>query len=340
LDSKRLPEVFCVRLFLILFFEEMCELKSMQVADAHVDVLYRMITRGHNFHGSSSLQASATRLQIGNVQTQVFALFVETHLTSTDQFSNVLAMIDLFYTHVELAGKVRSVRNLSDLQTARTNREVAAILSLEGAGCLATDIRLLHILHRLGVRGIGLTWNPANALADGCGESRNAGLTTSGFDMLNEVKRLGMWVDIAHLSDNGVKDVMRCFDGPIMASHANIRSVYHHRRNLEDETIQEMILRKGWLGLTFEGSFLADAQEVDIDSICRHIDYVLKLGGSSILGFGSDFDGLSHVPRELNNSADYVTFANVLVHRYGETLAADLLFGNFERYLNTVLPVE
>lgn len=308
-----------------------------RVADAHVDVVMRMDIEGHPFYGESPLQASAQRLNAGGVHTQVFALYVSPEMTEDAQLEAVLRGIDVFNHDIVRVGHVRAVRNRSHLREARMRGEVAAILSLEGGGCLHGQIRLLRILFELGVRGVGLTWNLANALADGCREPRGGGLTGAGRAVVEEMIRLGMWIDIAHLADAGVADIFRMTDAPVMASHANVRSVYAHPRNLHDEVIREIIRRNGWMGLTFEASFV-NKGSVTVDDIWMHLDRVLSLGGEQNVGFGSDFDGTSHAIKHLETAADYASLAQKVEERYGRILAERILFQNFEEYLLRQLP--
>lgn len=307
------------------------------LADAHVDVLYRMQEQGHAFYGPSKLQAGAERLLEAGVATQVFALYVSPTLPAEYQFELVVRQIDLFYEQVVRESVVRPVHNFLDLQGARTNGELAGILSLEGGGCLRGRTDLLRVLHRLGVRGIGLTWNHANELADGCREERGGGLTAAGLEVAMEAGRLGMWVDLAHLADRGVSDLFKRTSGTLMASHANCRSVHRHPRNLTDDVLQELFHRKGWLGLVFEATFVGADGAQSVEHVLAHLDHALKLGGENFVGLGSDFDGTSHPVLGLADASDYPAFAQLLEDRYGAELAEKILFKNFEDFLERTL---
>ncbi|MDQ0189301.1 dipeptidase [Alicyclobacillus cycloheptanicus] len=311
---------------------------TLPVADAHVDVLMRMSEEGAPFAGDSPLAASLERLQMGHVTTQVFALFVWPRLPETVQLEKVLQGIDLFYTEVAATGRVQPVKSKQEYQAAAASGKIAGLLSIEGAGCLRAQPHLLRVMYQLGVRGMGLTWNDANALADGCGEPRNGGLTTAGRRIVQEMQHLGMWIDLAHLGDHGVRDVLDLVDGPVMASHANARKVHAHRRNLPDEVIREIVRRQGWIGITFEGSFLNHPAAASLDDVFRHLDHFLELGADDCLGFGSDFDGTSNAVPNLSSAADYARLSEALVKRYGEGLAHKLCHQNFERFLLKVLP--
>lgn len=309
------------------------------VADAHVDVLWRMEHEQLSFYGeASSLMAGYQKLLAGGIHTQVFALFTMPTASAGEQAESILRQIDLFYGQVAKSNKVQPVTSAADYLTAQGTGTVAAILSLEGGGCLHGQAELLRVYHRLGVRGLGLTWNLANELADGCLEPRGAGLTAQGRRVVEELGQLNMWVDLAHLADAGVRDVFKWSKGPVMASHANARAVHQHPRNLPDDVIRELVQRKGWIGLTFEASFLGPLTEVGVDDVCRHIDHMLELGAENHLGFGSDFDGTSHSVPGLENATHYEILGKLLADRYGVILAEKLLYQNFDSFLQSTLP--
>lgn len=313
-------------------------MNSFPIADAHVDVLFKLYYNELQFADDEPrLSANFPSLVSAGVETQVFAAFVDPGADAGSQLHDVLCELDAFYDQIAPLANVRLVKSRADLSAARAHGQLAALLSLEGCGCLRGSVGILRMLHELGVRGAGLTWNPANELADGCGELRGSGLTRAGRAVVREMQRLSMWIDLAHLHDAGVRDILRITDGPLIASHACARAVHHHRRNLTDDVIRELIRRDGWIGITFEASFVGDGH-VTVDDVFSHIDHVIEIGGDKNLGFGSDFDGASNDIVGLTNSQDYLSFAATLVARYGEPTAKRLLFDNFEAFLHRQLP--
>lgn len=305
------------------------------VADAHVDALWRMVTAGGDLE--PALASSPERLRQGGVALQVFALYASAGLPPHAQWDQVLEELDYYYAAFVAQAGVTPVVSAADL-SAGAKTGLRGVLALEGAGCLAGQTWRLRTLHRLGVRGLGLTWNWANDLADGCLEARGAGLTSRGREVIREVRRLGMWVDLAHLSEAGIRDVFRMLDGPVMASHANARSVHPHPRNLTDDVLREVFARGGFVGVTFEASFVTAERSPGPAALFRHIDHMLSLGGEDNVGFGSDFDGLSRPLPGLATAADYAAFARQIAARYGHALAEKLLIGNLMRFLRSALP--
>lgn len=316
----------------------------MPVADAHVDALWKVYEQGLDFRSSSLMQADYESLVKGSVAFQVFAVFVSTRRSAQQQLTDVLGSIGQYYAQFVHTGLVRPVLWRQDLTASMPSEleidsplAIGGLLSLEGAACLQGSIYVLNALAELGIRGIGLTWNGPNDLADGCMEARGGGLTAAGKRIVKEMESLQLWLDLAHLSDAGVRDVFATNLPHVMASHANARAVHDHPRNLPDDTILEIIRRDGWIGMTFEASFVHTGPAT-VDSVFRHVDHVLQLGGENHLGLGSDFDGLSTSVLGLSSAKDYPSFAERLRARYGEVIARKLLHDNLMSYFARQLP--
>ena len=149
------------------------------------------------------------------------------------------------------------------------------------------------------MRAITLTWSNRNDIADGINEEvTGGGLTVFGRSVVAEMNRLGMLVDVSHISTKSFWDVMQVTTKPIIATHSNAKTLCSHPRNLNDEQIKAIADNDGMIGITFAGQFLEeDYNNACIESIYRHIDYMLNLvGNDDHIGFGSDFDGISHPP--------------------------------------------
>ena len=177
-------------------------------------------------------------------------------------------------------------------------KKINIILSLEGASPLIDDISNLHAYHRLGVRAITLTWNHRNFIADGVGVKDGFGLTGFGKDVVSEMEKLGMIVDVSHLNEAGFKDLCDIAQKPFIASHSNAYDVHAHERNLKEWQAKEIIARKGFIGLNFYSQFLTDSKdrEHQIQSLLNHAAYYLNLGAGDVLGIGADFDGIPESP--------------------------------------------
>jgi membrane dipeptidase len=290
--------------------------------DNHCDVLYQLwkrekescsffsdkIQRNNLFlMDNSPLDVSYNSLKYSHVILQNFAIFVPDHIPPTGKLGVALKQIDLFYQNVEPYVPLWSCKNENRVE------EIRSVLSLEGGEALGKDISILRLFHRLGVRQIGLTWNCANALADGCKEARNGGLTNFGKECVKEMTRLGMIVDVSHLSEQGFWDVVSIPHVKVMASHSNTRKYCDHPRNLTDDQIKAIIALKGLIGITYVPQFVSHPyQEATMEHLLLHLEHIEYLGGENHLSFGSDFDGMENKLYGLNNAFDLPSLYNVL----------------------------
>jgi membrane dipeptidase len=306
--------------------------------DGHADILWRMETEGLDFHKEGSeLQLSYERICQAGIDLQIFALWAGgTRKTPDEQLKMILGMIDMFYEQVCVRGKMKPVLSRVDLVKNIERGVRSGLLSIEGGDCLQNDIRILRMLYRLGVRAMGLTWNHSNCLADGVGAEVDKGLTSFGREVVREMNRLGMVVDVAHLAPRGFWDVIELSEAPVIASHANAKAVQGHVRNLDDDQLRALFAKGGLVGVTFVPSFIKSG-EVAIVDLMRHIDHILSLGGEDSLGLGSDFDGIDNTMIDLRHGGDYPRFLEMVVKAYGDDVARKIWGGNFKRVLENIL---
>jgi membrane dipeptidase len=197
---------------------------------------------------------------------------------------------------------LRAVLTYQDVEKCTHDKKTGILLTIEDGGVLHGDMNNLHKVYKDGVRLITLTWNHENEI--GYPNSKDflimgKGLKTFGFELLEEMCRLGMIVDVSHLSDGGFKDVadfMKRKNMPFVASHSNARAVCGHERNLPDSYIKELAVVGGVMGLNFASHFLNENEAADgnstIDDMVRHVLHIRNVGGSEVVAIGSDFDGV------------------------------------------------
>jgi membrane dipeptidase len=239
------------------------------------------------------------RLGQGGITAQNFACYVRPQHLPSQAVRETLRLIDLFYRfQAEHADALCLATGAGDIERAKTEGKVAAILSLEGAEGLEGDLGVLRMMFQLGVRWMGLTWSNRNQAADGVYEARTGGgLTEFGVRLVQEMNRLGMVVDIAHLAPAGVRDVFEISQAPVVASHANAHALCPVPRNLTDEQLVHVAAAGGVVGAVYVPSFITDGEEpATIDTLLDHIDHMVKVAGLDHVGLGSDFDGFYGTP--------------------------------------------
>ncbi|WP_324715721.1 dipeptidase [Carboxydochorda subterranea] len=311
------------------------------VFDAHADTIAIDVLQGkrHLVDSGKGGHVDLQRLRAGGVRVQVFTLFVSPEVPTPFNALRALAILDALYAEKALApDDLLLVRRASDIDDAVARRAIGVIVSLEGCEVLAGQISMLRTFYRLGVRAAGLTWNVRNELADGVGERRGAGLTAFGVEVVEEMNRLGMVVDVSHLAPAGFWDVMEVSRAPVMASHSNARALCDHPRNLADDQIRALARKGGVIGINFYPGFLRRDGPATLDDAVRHIDYLVELVGPDHVGLGSDFDGISVTPQGLEDPSRLPALTEALVRRgYDDGSIRKILGENFARLFRTVL---
>ena len=206
---------------------------------------------------------------------------------------------------------------------------------MEGAELLDCSLERLEEAHTLGVRAVNLTWNHKNALSGTNLEEPEKGLTPQGRAFVEKMGRLGMLVDVSHLSDPGFWDVAELVPGPFFASHSNARQVFSHTRNLTDAQFTAIIDHNGVAGLNLYAQFLGE--RVDLDTVVSHLEHWLELGGERSIALGGDLDGCSQLPEGFRGVEDWERLWERLLQRnYSEALLRALFFENLMRVVSEV----
>lgn len=302
----------------------------MDIIDLHCDALYKIWESGGKlaYRDSEELETNYERLHAGGVKVQCFALFVPPVVKEEHRFQAVLDQIHYFYE--EVLGKNKEMKHIKDwgdfdrLQAG----EIGAMLTLEGVDALGTDLHKLHLVHRLGVRSIGITWNNANLAADGIMEPRGAGLTAWGKQIVafnNEHKLL---TDVSHISEKAFWDVLELADYPI-ASHSNAKALCDHPRNLTDEQAKAMFAKGAMVHVIYNPPFTKKGGGATITDLINHIDHYCALGGVRHIGLGSDLDGISSHIAGLEHAGQSQLLIEELLKKYKEDEVRGFASGNF-----------
>lgn len=327
------------------------EIKSIEVKkihqkaivfDGHCDTILDLINHKRTLRNRASTgHLDIPRLQEGGVDIQVFAIFIEDIYKPDRSLKRSLELIDCLFSEIEKnQDKISLVTNYNQIKKVNRAGKIAAILSIEGGEALEGNLAVLRILYKLGVRLLTLTWNQRNQIADGIGESRTGGgLTEFGLKVITEMNRLGILIDVSHLSEAGFWDVIKRSEAPIVASHSNCYTLCPHLRNLRDNQIKALADKRGVIGITFVPKFLTqENRKPTIEDIIKHIDYLVEKVGVNYVGLGSDFDGTKNLPLGLEGAHKIPNITATLInHGYREEDIKKILGENFLRVFKEVV---
>lgn len=324
------------------------------VADAHNDLLLAVEHRRRRGDADPFGDFWLPQLREGGVVLQVLPVYTEEEFVGGAALRRTMVVLE---TARWMAGL-----HPSDVAIAETGEQIASIigsgrvalvLALEGGEPFGSDLGLVDGLARLGVRIASLTWNRRTMLADGVGErATGGGLTGLGSQAVEEFERCGIVVDISHLSDDGVRDVVAVATKPLMATHSSCRALCAHPRNLTDTQIVQVARSGGIVCVNAFGGFLGEPPSVE--RYVDHVEHALSLAGPDGVGIGADFiDDLlpildpilegalvEEIPVTpgLRSARDYPGVGEALAARLGNVAAARVMGGNLIRFLVDVLP--
>jgi membrane dipeptidase len=233
------------------------------------------------------------RLLEAGVSAQFFALFCEDTRISQAREHTWMLLETLEAVFAQSPG-IGLGLHADDILRAKAEGRVAAFLAIEGGEAIGESLDELRAFYNRGVRLMTLTWNRRNAIARGVGEPGPGGLTPFGRTVVSEMENLGMIVDVSHLSDEALDDVLAVASRPLVASHSNAKAIRDHRRNLTDDQLRRIAATGGLVGLTFAGVFIdADPTKVTLERTLDHLDRLVSMAGEDHVGLGTDFDGFT-----------------------------------------------
>jgi membrane dipeptidase len=240
-------------------------------------------------------------------------------------------------------GEFRIVRTAAEIERCLDEGVMPAALHMEGADALDADLDALHVLHRAGLRSLGLVWGRPNAFAEGVAARFNGspdtgpGLTEAGRELVRACNDLRIMIDVSHLNERGFWDVAETTDAPLVATHSNAHALCPSTRNLTDPQLDAIAASDGIIGLNFGVHFLREDGAEDTDTplevMVRQIDYLVERAGIERVGFGSDFDGIS-VSREMGDVSGLPRLMSALRDRgYDDQALRKLAHENWLRVL-------
>ena len=314
----------------------------MIIVDTHCDTL-KYAMEGNKSLYSNDLHNDFSRMKEKGQFVQFFAIFIERQLIKVTPLQYTISAIDYFYNELDKHSDVISLCcNYDDIMKAFGENKSAAVLSIEDGCALQGDLYVLRILYELGIRSICLTWNHSNEIAVGIDDSikykNTDGLSQFGIDTIREMNRLGMLVDVSHLSEAGFWDVVQYCKGPFIASHSNAYSICGNQRNLTDKKIAALKNSGGVMGINLYPEFLHDSGKAEISDVVKHIEHVASIAGIDCIGLGCDFDGIEAIASGITGVQDIDKILNALLAlNYPEEAISKIAGENFLRVIKQVL---
>lgn len=332
-------------------------LRKHIVVEGHRDV-YEQLYRKSVGEENPLRDAIAPRLIRDGINVCVYAISGDSysHSQNTGRYlDTALENIDMFLEEAPKSeGMISMIRTRSDLPEKIEPGQISFMLHFEGGMPLQGSIHQLRNFYRLGLRSMQLTWNFRNELGDGVWENRTrGGLTRFGVQVIKEMNRLGMVVDLAHMNREGFFQALEAAEAPLIVSHANACGMLDNPRNLADDQIKAIADQGGLVGILALPERVTK-KDATLDDLLKHLDYMAALVGIEHVALGLDFikyDGPrtlkdQHHPlhqrtyvKDFEEIEDLPKLVAGFIRRgYKEGEIALILGGNYLRVLKTILP--
>ncbi|MCO6003675.1 dipeptidase [Actinoallomurus purpureus] len=324
---------------------------------------------------SAFLHTDLPRLRAGGVGAQFWSVYVPSDLAGDAAVSATLEQIDCVRALVErYPDRLRLALTAGDVEAARAEGRIASLLGAEGGHSIACSLATLRALYALGVRYMTLTHNDNVPWADSATDEPVArGLTAFGEEVVREMNRLGMLVDLSHVSADTMRDALRVSRAPVVFSHSSSRAVCDHPRNIPDDVLERLSANGGVAMATFVPKFVLpdaiawtraadenmrahgldpldttpEAMKVQREyetshprpvatpaTVADHLDHMREVAGIDHIGIGGDYDGTAFTPAGLEDVSGYPNLiAELLGRGWSEADLAKLTWKNAVRVL-------
>jgi membrane dipeptidase len=362
---------------------------SVLLIDTHDDVTSKTVDGYDIGTPNEDGNTDLVRMKRGHLAAEFFAVFVDPAYVRDNQSANrALQMIDTVRQDIVAAHPEDFVlaTTADDIERAHREKKIAALLGIEGGHAIEDSLRLLREFYVLGVRYMTLTHFNTNNWADSQGDfedpsvTHHNGLTPFSKDVVREMNRLGMIVDISHTADKTFWDALEVSSAPIIASHSSCRALSSYTRNLTDEMIKALAAKGGVIQINFGCDFLSQrhydlarpleaslrsryeaiskltdsearraalaelhedarnqAPPATLQDVVDHITHAVDVGGIDAVGIGTDFDGVSCTPPELDGYDKFPALTRALLERgFSASDIRKIYGGNILRVMRAV----
>jgi membrane dipeptidase len=348
------------------------------VVDGHNDLPWALRPARYDFdvvdvgRPQPQLHTDLPRLRAGGVGGQFWSVYVPCGLRGADAVTATLEQVDAVRTMVaHYPDDLVLVTDADGLEAALASGRVASLMGAEGGHSIDDSLGVLRALHALGVRYLTLTHNANTAWADSATDvPAHGGLTRFGREVVAELNRLGMLVDLSHVAATTMRDALDVTAAPVVFSHSSARAVADHPRNVPDDVLARLEANGGVCMVTFVPRFVSPAAaawwhevrdaavgagvdardleamdafedsyerpcpEATLDDVVAHVEHVREVAGVEHVGLGGDFDGTSSTPVGLEDVSRYPVLLDALrARRWSGADLTALAHGNVVRVL-------
>lgn len=336
-------------------------LELAPLVDGHDDLAWAARTsREYSVEGidgdmSGTFQTDITRLRRGGVGGQFWSVYSPSDLTGSAAVTYTLEQIDFVHRLIDrYPDDFAYAWTGDDVRSAWREGRVASLLGAEGGHSIDGSLAVLRELARLGVRYMTLTHNHNTPWADSAtDEPTHGGLTDFGREVVAEMNRIGMLVDLSHVAATTMRDALDVSTSPVVFSHSSCHAVTQHPRNVPDDVLERLPANGGVLMVTYVPFFVnqaaADwaagdqstpAPRTTVDDVVAHVEHAREVAGVDHIGLGGDYDGLDVFPDQMGDVTGHAVLIDRLAERgWSSRDLAKLMGDNILRVLDATATV-
>src|SRR5215813_8615967 len=325
--------------------------------DSHIDTIQRVVMGEDLGERHEAGHVDIPRLREGEMHAPFFALWVPVFFRGAEAVRRTLDLLDAMQSVLDkYRDQIELATTAADIERIVKARKISAFLTIEGGHTIDDDLRVLRMYYRLGIRSMTLTHARNTNWADSSSDTpAHNGLTDFGKEVVREMNRLRMIVDLSHVSDDTFFDALAVTTKPVIVSHSSMRAISNIPRNVSDEMVRALAQNGGVIGITFGMGFInpkdadklrsatdteaeapalsgkaldayaaQNAQKLfgkrlsvaaTVEDVADHIDHAVKIAGIDHVGIGSDFDGIAATANGLEDVSKMPALVAVLLKR-------------------------
>jgi membrane dipeptidase len=299
--------------------------RTTPLIDGHND--FPMALQEHNTQRSldaldirqpqPKIHTDIPRLRQGGLGGQFWSVYVPATLKGADAVTATLQQVDIVHRMARrYPDTFELATTAADVERIFKAGRIASLIGMEGGHSIDNSLATLRMFHALGARYMTLTHSTNIAWADsGTDTPALGGLSSFGEEVVREMNRLGMLVDLSHTSPGTMEDAIRVSEAPVIFSHSDVRALNDHGRNVPDAVLRSLPTNGGIVMVTFVPGFLRADGKATLSDVANHLDHVRKVAGADHVGIGSDFDGIPTVPAGLEDVSKYPALTAELLRR-------------------------
>ncbi|XP_004645081.1 dipeptidase 1 [Octodon degus] len=304
-------------------------MQTTPVIDGHNDLPWQLLKMFNNqLHTGADLNTLAgthtniAKLRAGLVGAQFWSAYVPCDTQNKDAVKRTLEQIDVIHRMCQAYPETfMCVTSSTEIEQAFKEGKVASLVGVEGGHSIDSSLGVLRALYHLGMRYMTLTHSCNTPWADnwlvdtGEDEAESQGLSEFGKRVVREMNRLGVMIDLAHVSVATMKAALQVSSAPVIFSHSSAYHLCAHKRNVPDDVLQLVNATRSLVMVNFYSDYVSCSKQATLSQVADHLDYIKKVAGAQAVGFGGDYDGVTRLPEGLEDVSKYPDLVAELLRR-------------------------